>query len=137
MRITERMRFVLVGRIDIRPHSHLLRLHIIHQKESIMKTILRILFYILVTEHHILVITFLTSPLWAFNVLPVHLAILVILMLIWRLTSHYPCPLTTLENKLRTALGMPRISKFFRHYYIKRYVKLKHYMCSFYWNARG
>lgn len=35
------------------------------------------------------------------------------------------CPATRLENYLRTSLGMPTISTFVKHYFIKPTVKLR------------
>jgi len=39
-----------------------------------------------------------------------------------------PCPLTTVENWLRTAVGLPRISGFIKHYFVKPVVACLRYV---------
>jgi hypothetical protein len=58
------------------------------------------------------VISFFAAPL----VLPWYIAISIMSGIVSLLTNRNPCPLTTLENKIRERLGMPRIKGFIKHY---------------------
>ncbi len=83
-----------------------------------MKLLYRILLFTTQLIHHCFVIAFATNTLWF--ILPPHLAAIILLIAIITAISPYPCILTTLENYLRTKVGLPTIHKFISHYYKNR-----------------
>jgi hypothetical protein len=80
----------------------------------------KLLFYSLVTVHHIFIILLILTPPFILIKEPFWVSIPVIVWVIHLIFSPVlVCPATIWENRLRRKLGKPEIKTFFQHYYIK------------------
>lgn len=80
----------------------------------------KLLFYGLVTVHHIFIILLILTPPFVLYNEPFWIAIPIIVWVMHLMFSPVlVCPATIWENRLRRKLGKPEIRTFFEHYYIK------------------
>lgn len=97
-------------------------------------TLLRYELRVVQTVHHLIIAFIVSSPIWSWFALDPMTALVISLVAIWRIFSHVKCPVTELENIIRTKLHMSRIKGFIGHYYIK---PIYRFIVKNSWNQRG
>lgn len=77
---------------------------------------MKILFYMLVAAHYALLLVLAASIPMLLVYSPWYVSIPLVVWIINLFTLPVRCVLTTLENRLRAKIGLPRITGFFKHW---------------------
>lgn len=91
------------------------------------RTVLRAMLFLTQVGHHLFVLGNIAS----FFLLPMKTPFYVWIPLLTFLINLFfspifrQCPVTSLENRLRTTLNKPTIGGFVKHYYIKNFLRIK------------
>jgi len=80
--------------------------------------ILKVLWILLVIVHAVIILANAASFFFLPFLAPWYIALPCCTMIGRVLFTSIKCPLTVLENKLRTKLGMPQIDRFVSHYFL-------------------